>query len=263
MIVRKSFLPEARPYLKDAIAFFHYLYFLLLIICSGDLGQYLIPGCNVSSRQIKTRRSEMIVEKELLQGGAIRRNYAKGEIIFFEGSWPSRYFQVKSGRVKMTNIGECGKEVIQRIFGEGESFGEPPLIGDFPYPARAVALDDCIILELPKSRFNALLRDSSDLALTFLKLFVNRLHYKSKMLNLVSHSGAKERVKGFLEIYATTMQSKQGLCQVKLSRQQIADSVGLRVETTIRAIKALQREDKLILRNRKIFIDNGSVDQRA
>ena len=46
----------------------------------------------------------------------------------------------------------------------------------------------------------------------------------------------------------------EGLFEVKLTRQQISDLTGLRVETVIRAIKQLEKTEKLILKQRKVYI---------
>jgi CRP-like cAMP-binding protein len=43
---------------------------------------------------------------------------------------------------KMFNYGEEEQEVLQGIFGPGQSFGEPALLGRFPYPACAQATED-------------------------------------------------------------------------------------------------------------------------
>ena len=41
--------------------------------------------------------------------------------------------------------------------------------------------------------------------------------------------------------------------RVELTRQQIADLTGLRVETVIRAVKSLERKKELQIEDRKIF----------
>ena len=75
----------------------------------------------------------------LKQYGASLNRFVKGEYIFYEG-WPAHfYFQVEEGNIKMLNGGE-NNDYIQGVFSQGESFGEPPLIGDFPYPADARAV---------------------------------------------------------------------------------------------------------------------------
>ena len=55
------------------------------------------------------------------------------------------------------------------IFDDEKSFGEPPLIGDFKYPASAAATKKSILLKLPKENFVALLRAHPNIHLQFNK----------------------------------------------------------------------------------------------
>ncbi len=207
----------------------------------------------------------MIPEKLLLKHGALVRHYEKGESIFSEGARASNYFQIKSGKIKMASINHEGKEVIQKVFHSGESFGEPPLLGDFRYPAGAETLSKTSILVLHKDAFKGLLNDTPELADHFFKLLVSRLRYKSKILTLVSQFKAKDRILRFLEMLAgeEALGEMSGCYKVKLSRQQIADSLGLRVETTIRAVKKLQAEGAIDIVAGKILMIESRINHRA
>ncbi len=67
---------------------------------------------------------------------------AKGETLFDQGTTASSFHQVKSGRVKMVSYNEQGREFVQGMFTEGQTFGEPPFFNDVPYPAAAMAVAD-------------------------------------------------------------------------------------------------------------------------
>ena len=85
----------------------------------------------------------------LQQYGASLNRFAKSEYIFHE-DWPAHfYFQVEEGSVKMLNAGE-NNDYVQSFFAHGESFGEPPLLGDCAYPADASAVTECKIRVLRK-----------------------------------------------------------------------------------------------------------------
>ena len=97
---------------------------------------------------MENHKDPIIDENLLLQFGARLKNYSKGTIIFNEGDTAKYYYQVHLGEVKMNNFNEEGKEFIQGIFTNGESFGEPPLLIAKNYPASAVALTDAVLLQL-------------------------------------------------------------------------------------------------------------------
>ena len=96
----------------------------------------------------------MFVDQDILiTWGAIAKKYKKGEFIFHESEMPQYFHQIISGRVKMYNTNEDGKEFTQAEFTAGESFGEPPLFIEQAYPATAIASEDTVILKIKKMRF--------------------------------------------------------------------------------------------------------------
>ena len=89
----------------------------------------------------------------LFTWGAIAKEYKKNEIIFHEEESANFYYQIIDGCVRMYNSNDEGKEFTQGYFKNGQSFGEPPLFIDQPYPAAAIAHTDTIILKLSKEKF--------------------------------------------------------------------------------------------------------------
>src|ERR1700755_778469 len=66
--------------------------------------------------------------------GRVRR-LAKGEAIFHEGDDPGGVVAVISGTVKVSLIGQGGREVVLRFSGPGELVGELAAVGDRPRTA--------------------------------------------------------------------------------------------------------------------------------
>ncbi len=197
----------------------------------------------------------MVPKSKLVAAGAHLVSYRKGEIIFLENSRAGFYFQINSGSVKMLSFSPSGEEVVQKIVEKGDGFGESSLLEDFPYPARAVALNNCLIWRLPKSDFIQLLDDEPALHLTFTKLLRKGGECKVPMLRTVSLTGVKESILSYLDLLAQNNHGRydhEGRYIVPYTRQQIANSLGLRVETVISALGELVKENELKIINRKI-----------
>ncbi len=197
----------------------------------------------------------MISEELLYKYGAQEQQYEKGEFIFDEGGSARYYFQIKEGEVKMNNFNEEGKEFVQGIFGKGRCFGEPPLFGEFNYPANAISLKDSIVLRLKKEQLFELLNEHSNVLLEMTKSIAKRMNYKAIMLAEISSNTPEHRISRFLhylkkDVYK--IQEPFGF-QVELTRQQIADLTGLRVETVIRTIKSMEKAGALKIIQKKIF----------
>ncbi len=199
----------------------------------------------------------MIPEKLLESYKARQKKYLKGELIFQEGSLPANYYQILEGEVKMCNFNNEGREFIQGIFYEKQSFGEPPLFLNRVYPANAIAVSDCVIAVLSKNNYLDLVRDNPEIALAIIEHLAHRLHYKSVMAAEISSQEPEHRLLKLIDYSITffkTDKEADGF-RINLTRQQMADLTGLRVETVIRAIKALEKKGAIKIINRKVYRD--------
>lgn len=198
----------------------------------------------------------MILEELLLQHGASEKHLKKDELLFSQGQYATYYYQVKSGKIKMNNYNSDGREFIQRIFQKGQSFGEPPLFGDWKYPANAIAVSNCTVWRLEQKRFIEMLLENPQAHLDLTRSVCERLYYKSTVAAEMSTHGPEHRIFSLLQYikkYVRKLDDSEEF-EVDLTRQQIGDLMGLRVETTIKAIKRLEEQGKLAIRNRKVFL---------
>jgi CRP-like cAMP-binding protein len=178
----------------------------------------------------------------------------KDQVLFHEGDKALDYFQVEEGSVKMFIASNDGQEFIQGIFTAGESFGEPALIGNFPYPGSVMAIEKTKVWKLPGDYFLQMLRENFDLHLKMDQVLCQRLRYKSMVLSEISSYEPEHRIVTLLKYYKTKTASPgtTGKIIVPYTRQQLADMSGLRVETVIRAVKKMEKDGKLSLEGHKI-----------
>lgn len=196
----------------------------------------------------------MIDINTLLAWGATYKKLSAGETIFREGAICSFYHQLVSGSVRWMNIDDDGREFIQYMIEPGESFGELPLFDDKPYAATAIADKECIIIRLHKSAFIDLLKENPETHFAFSALLANRIRFKIFILKEMVHHSPEHRLLSLLNYfkeYKTNICSKCN--QVKLTRQQIADLTGLRVETVIRTMRHLHDSGKLKIEKGKVY----------
>lgn len=196
----------------------------------------------------------MIAEDLLISYGADDKYYKSGEIIFREGETAVFYYQIGSGQVKLNNYTEDGKEFIQNIFSDGHSIGESLLFVDRPYPMNAVAMEDCRILKLSKSGFLNMIRENPEISLNVYQCMAERMYYKYIMLYNLSFQNPVLKLKQLMDYLKSYYEDKSAYSfQVPLTRQQLASLTGLRVETVIRAIKNMEKDQIVKIERRKIF----------
>lgn len=190
----------------------------------------------------------------LLEFGGEHRKVKKNEVIFEEGTFPAFYYQIVEGEVKMNNFTEDGKEFIQNIFTQGQSFGEPPLFIDEPYPANAVAITPSVLMQISKNAFYSLLNQYPEVSFAINKSLARRLYYKSVMAPEISSQDPEKRLLTLMDYLKSHYnEDLKEEYIIPMTRQQLADLTGLRVETVIRTIKQLERRGELKIIQRKIY----------
>ena len=190
----------------------------------------------------------------LLAWGATFKKVAKGEIIFLEGAACNFYYQLVSGQVRWVNVNEQGKEFIQTIIDPGECFGELPLFDDGCYVATAIADIDSVIIRLHKPVFDQLLKEHPELSTAFNRLLAHKVRFKITALKAIAGHDPGNRISALL---AQLKEEHKNICpncnQLQLTRQQIADMTGLRVETVIRSMRQMHEKGMLIITRGKVY----------
>ncbi|MBE0390747.1 CRP-like cAMP-binding protein [Flavobacterium sp. 7E] len=197
----------------------------------------------------------MIAIDLLEKYGGVLKEFGKSEIIFEEGTLPTHYYQIVSGEVKMNNYNDDGREFIQGLFYKEQCFGEPPLFIQQNYPANAIVVENATIICVKKEQFFELLKKQPLISIQIIENLAQRLYYKSVMAAEISSHEPEHRVLRLLD-YAIThfnLEHDSNGYLIHFTRQQIGDLTGLRVETVIRAIKALEKKKELQIINRKVY----------
>jgi CRP-like cAMP-binding protein len=197
----------------------------------------------------------MISSDLLIRYNAQLKEYKQGDLLFKQNETPRHYFQLDRGEVKLCNINSEGKEFIQSIFSEGKGVGEPALLGGYNYPANCIALKESKVWLLPKKSFLSLLEENKNVLFEVSKVISKRLHYKAIISSEISIENPEHKIITLIDYLKHDIYkiNKPFEYQVELSRQQIADLIGLRVETVIRTIKKLEAKNKIKLIKHKIF----------
>ncbi|WP_415327258.1 Crp/Fnr family transcriptional regulator [Chryseobacterium sp. MMS23-Vi53] len=197
----------------------------------------------------------MVIKEEILHSaGANIKNYRPSESIFNEGDIPNFYYQIVSGEVKLNNYSEEGKEIIQTLLEDGQSIGESLLFIDKLYPMNAIAITECSVLKLSKPIFLNLLKLNPEICQDMNAFLAQRLYFRTVMTqNLYSQSPAF-KLKNLMDYLKSFQDDKTPYTfTIPLTRQQMASLTGLCVETAIRTIKTMERNNLLKIKDRKIL----------
>ena len=174
--------------------------------------------------------------------------------VYKKGAECTYYNQLVSGTVRWINIDEEGKEYIQTIIEPGECFGELPLFDDGVYAASAIADDDVVLIRLRKNTFLQLIKENYDIHFEFTKLLAKRVRFKFLILKSIAYHAPEIRIAALLSYLKKENKNFCSKCnQLKLTRQQVADMTGLRVETVIRTMRHMHDKGDLVIEKGKVF----------
>ena len=135
---------------------------------------------------------------EALAELALSRDFPRQNPIFWEGKEPQGFYLLVSGLVKLVKSSPDGKEYIIRLVQPGETLGEAVVFADSPYPATAIALEECQTLFFPKKAFLQQLAASPTLARNMLATMSRLLVHLTKQLEDVSLKEVSARLARYL-----------------------------------------------------------------
>jgi CRP/FNR family transcriptional regulator, nitrogen fixation regulation protein len=200
---------------------------------------------------VRVGEAETLDQTMLLMGAAM--SYPRNTEIFGEDEPADYVYKVMSGSVRTYKILSDGRRQIGAFYLPGDIFGIQ--FGD-ENPLSAEAMTDSRVLVVKRSAFNALAGRDMSIAQEVFALTSRELSRMQKRILLLIKS-AQERVASFLLEMAERVPASNAI-ELPMSRQDIADYLGLTIETVSRTLTSLETaaaielptSRRIVLRNR-------------
>jgi CRP/FNR family transcriptional regulator len=186
--------------------------------------------------------------------------YGKNDYIFREGD-PTEYFHiVKEGTVKCVKSTPEGKECTLKILMPGDLFCcDAAAFDGTSHPGSAQPMGDVSILQMKKKSYLEMLRRNPDAAMEVIKYLGNRLNEAQEKTKDLALDRADQRLASLL----VDLAARNGITDpngirltVRMTRQDMANMVGITTETAIRIMSRLKRDqlvsgtaNRLVIRN--------------
>ena len=200
-------------------------------------------------------RAEYVVE---INEQKVSNKYKKGQLIFHEGSYPFGVYCINSGKVKLSHLGDDGKEQITRLLKGGDILGYRALLSGERYSASAVTLEDTEVCFIPKELFITVLKSDAGLAFEMMKLLSDELHKAERKITHLAQKPVRERLAETLLFIKSTygFEPDGTTLNVRFSREEIANLVGTATESAIRLLSEFKKDEIIDLEGKKIKIIN-------
>lgn len=180
---------------------------------------------------------------DLFQGLGARMNFDRDEEIFGEGEPADFVYRVISGAVRTYRVLSDGRRQIGDFHLAGDLFG---LEAGREHLFSAEAIGKCEILVCRRSTLFGLAARSADLGQCLWAQTARELERAQAHLMLLGRKSACERVASFLAALADRRPGDKEVT-LHMSRQDIADYLGLTIETVSRTFTQLQADGVIAL----------------
>lgn len=207
-------------------------------------------------------------ERQAILRELTEAHYGKGEYIFREGD-PTEYFHiVKEGTVKCVKSTADGKECTLKMLMPGDLFCcDAAAFDGACHPGSAEPMGDVRVFRMSKKAYLEMLRRNPDAALEVIKYLGNRLNEAQEKAKILALDRADKRLAALLVELSERSGAKDAngiRLTIRLTRQDMADMVGVTTETAIRIMGRFKR-DRLVAgtANRLVIKDLPRLKQVA
>lgn len=172
-----------------------------------------------------------------------RRVFKKKMPIFFEEESCRHLFIIERGSVKVFKTLDSGRELILNIFGLGEAIGEVALIDEDCFPASAVANEETFLLELSKESYFEMGRLFPEVLYSTIRDLTQRVRVMTRRIHELGSGNVDAKLAQVFLSLSLSATRREGGCFIafSISRQELADLIGARIETVIRTMSRWQK----------------------
>lgn len=176
---------------------------------------------------------------------AVSRRAARRQQLFQQGEPAEHMFLVVAGRVKLTQVGADGEEVIVRFVGPGEILAGITLVPESTYPVRGEMAEGGRLLAWEQRDLARLAAEHPQLALRTTAVITERLReIQERFRELATQRVAQRLARALLRLARQTgRRTEAGVeLDLPLSRQDLAEMTGTTLYSVSRLLSAWEEE---------------------
>jgi len=221
--------------------------------CNCPIGEHM--ACTVRVPIFSTLSKDELRQIEPL---IVQKSYKKNELVIEEGSVPHNFIIVNKGKIKVYGYSQDGKEQIMYILTPGDFFGERNLIHNKQADYNARTMEDTVVCMIQRDKFQKLLFKFPGISIKIMDVLCERLEKMESMFKKISPKDVDSRINMMLLELSHKFGRKHGrgvLIELPMSREEMANYIGVARETVSRKIASLKDEGIIeIIGNKKILI---------
>ena len=185
-----------------------------------------------------TKRTGIAEHLNQLRDHGMRLRFQRNEMIFAEQDSATHIYSVTAGCVRLCRHVPDGRRHISDFMLPGDVFG----VGEYQlYPFAAEAVNNVTVIAFPRPAFERLGEANPRLRTDLMVHYSAMLMRAQQHLFTASCQSARERMGSFIQHLFEQEQLVYGDCiDIPMNRQEIADHLGLTIETICRVLAAMR-----------------------
>ena len=197
-------------------------------------------------------------ELDVVRAVAAEKSYPKNAVVLTEGEMGDSLYMIQSGKVKVFIGDEDGREIILKILGPGDFFGEMSMIDKQARSASVNTSEASTFLVLTHAAFEKCVEQSPRIANMVMRILAQRVREADRKIGTLALMDVYGRVASTLLELSVYTNGKLMVAE-KLSQQDLANMVGASREMVNRILKDLSDRGFISIESKTITIINREL----
>ncbi|GAB4347454.1 MAG: Crp/Fnr family transcriptional regulator [Candidatus Abyssubacteria bacterium] len=184
--------------------------------------------------------------------------FSEKQIISMPSDPRSRFYAIRKGRVKLTQVSPEGKELVLAVLGKGDVFGELCLFEQGPQSALVTALEDSEIFAVRCSDLARFMAEDPALVSALGKHVGERIRSLEQKLSDMVFKDVSQRLASllvdFARDYGERQSSGEHVIEMKITHQDLAGLIGSTRETTTITLNHFRDEGLIDFQRGRIIV---------
>lgn len=181
-------------------------------------------------------------QAQIIASAVVKQRFRKGALIVESGKKSNALFIILNGRAHVLATDGRGREAILAHLKQGDYIGEMSLIDNLPHSASVRTDVQTDVLVLARAQFAKILPENAAMTYVIMKTLVQRLRHADRKIESLALMDVYGRVANAL-IEMADLDDEDGLViRSKVSRQNLAKTVGASREMVSRVMKSFEEK---------------------
>jgi len=197
-------------------------------------------------------------ELDVVRAVSSEKTYPKNAVVLTEGEMGDSLYMIQSGKVKVFIGDEDGREIILKILGPGDFFGEMSMIDKQPRSASVTTIEASTFLVLSHAAFERCVEQAPRIANMVMRVLAQRVREADRKIGTLALMDVYGRVASTL-LELSVYSNGKLMVGEKLSQQDLANMVGASREMVNRILKDLSDRGFISIESKSITIINREL----